>query len=50
MSDPARLVRFELALRADQKEALRLIAAARDTSVNRLIREVVDAYLKEKDL
>lgn len=50
MTATDRLVRHELALRADQKEALRLIAKAQGRSLNDLIREVVDAYLKEEEL
>lgn len=48
MTPTDRLVRHELALRADQKEALRLLAAMQNRSLNDVIREALDAYLKEE--
>lgn len=41
------LVRHELALTAQQKTALQLLADRQDRSVNAIVRQAVDAFLSE---
>lgn len=43
------LVRHELALTAQQKSALQLLADRQDCSVNLIIRQAVDRYLGAPD-